>query len=153
MGRGRCFGTKAGRPNAQVQAPFKRLCTALAMQQLLFVTVRQDCDTGTIFGNLKLRGQGELQHGVIEVDQGVDPDKALQRFAASLLKAHALIGAAVFSVNRRDKMTGCLQASSFQVRRISSYLFLSSEASSHPDRIGVRYYSRFMASGLRSSNL
>ncbi len=51
------------------------------MQQLLFATVRGENVSGTVFDNFKLRGQGELQYGLVEVDQGTDPDKALRRFA------------------------------------------------------------------------
>ena len=53
------------------------------MQQLLVATVRADNPSGTVFDNFQLRGQGELQYCLIEIDEGTDPDKALTRFASS----------------------------------------------------------------------
>lgn len=58
------------------------LVKSAAMQRLLFVTVREEPDAGANFHSFRVRRQGELQYGVIEVDQGTDPDKALKRFAA-----------------------------------------------------------------------
>ena len=51
------------------------------MQRLLVANVRADNPSGTVFDNFRLRGQGELQNYLIEIDAGTDPDKALRRFA------------------------------------------------------------------------
>ena len=56
--------------------------TFSTMQQLLFAAVRNDCATCAIFDSHYIRAKGELQHGVVQVDQGTDLNKELQRFAA-----------------------------------------------------------------------